>query len=79
MLEPRATPEQIATIEITLLAAVSAAYGYAIGKYALAGALGRTASVDLDRELLETLAAMVEAHLRQQLGAALPARPTTPL
>jgi hypothetical protein len=75
VLEPRATHEQIGTIELALLAAVSAAYGYAISKYALAGALGRQASIDLDRELLKTLASMVETHLRHELGSSLPAKP----
>lgn len=51
-------------VELALLAAVSAAYGYAIGKYALVGALGREASHELDRELCRTLAAMLEAYLR---------------
>jgi TetR/AcrR family transcriptional regulator, repressor for neighboring sulfatase len=73
-LDPRATPDQIGTIEMALLAAVSAAYGYAIGKYALAGALGREPSIVLDEEVLKTLAAMVETYLRAQLGAALPVR-----
>jgi TetR/AcrR family transcriptional regulator, repressor for neighboring sulfatase len=75
VLEPRATPDQLETIELALLAAVSAAYGYAIGKYALAGALGRQPGVELDRVVQQTLAEMVEAHLRHQLGAALPKRP----
>lgn len=76
-LEPRATPEQIAKIELALLAAVSAAYGYAIGKYALSGALGRQPTVELDAEVLSTLGKMVETHLRHELGAALPVRPAS--
>lgn len=71
-LDPRATAEQIRQIEIALLAAVAAAYGYAIGKYALAGALGRPPTVELDREVLETVGRMVEAHLRYELGLTLP-------
>lgn len=58
---PRALIEQV---ETALLAAVSAAYGYAIGKHALVGALGRDVSPALDRELCATLAAMLEAYLR---------------
>jgi TetR/AcrR family transcriptional regulator, repressor for neighboring sulfatase len=73
-LEPRATPEQIGKIEMALLAAVASAYGYAIGKYALAGALGRQSSIDLDNEVLKTVAAMVETYLRAELGTALPRR-----
>ena len=71
-LEPRATSDQIAKIEIALLAAVASAYGYAMGKYALAGALGRQPSDELDREVLETVGRMVESHLRTELGLALP-------
>ena len=71
-LEPRATNAQIAKIEIALLAAVASAYGYAMGKYALAGALGRQPSDELDREVLETVGKMVESHLRAELGLALP-------
>jgi len=54
----------IAKVEIALLTAVSAAYGYAIGKHAFVAALGRTASAELDTEVLRGLAAMLEAHLR---------------
>jgi AcrR family transcriptional regulator len=50
-------------IEVTLLTAVSAAYGYALGKHALVGALGRQPSRELDDQVRETLAAMVTAHL----------------
>lgn len=74
-LDPRATREQIAKIELTLLAAVASAYGYAIGKYALAGAIGRQPSDELDREVLETIGRMIEAHLRFELGIAVPPRP----
>lgn len=73
-LDPRATPDQIGKIELALAAAVSSAYGYAIGKYAIAGALGRQPSAQLDEELLKTLGAMVETYLRGELGAALPPR-----
>lgn len=71
-LDPRATREQIGKIELTLLAAVAAAYGYALGKYALAGAAGREPSIDLDREVLDTIANMIESHLRYELGITLP-------
>jgi len=73
-LDPRATGDQIDKIELALLAAVSAAYGYALGKYALAGAAGRQPTIELDREVLDTIAAMVETHLRHELGASLPPR-----
>jgi len=71
-LAPRATPAQIAKIEITLLAAVAAAYGYALGKYALAGAVGREVSTELDRDVLETVGGMIESHLRYELGITVP-------
>ncbi|HET7504464.1 MAG TPA: hypothetical protein VFK02_25760 [Kofleriaceae bacterium] len=48
---------------MTLLTAVSAAYGYALGKHALVAALGRQPSRELDDQVRETLAAMVTAHL----------------
>lgn len=73
-LDPRATREQIGKIELTLLAAVAAAYGYALGKYALAGAAGREVSGELDREVLDTIANMVESHLRYELGISVPRR-----
>ena len=58
------------TIELALLVAVSAAFGYATSKYALANALGRSVSRDLDLEVRRTLAAMVQAHMRAELAAA---------
>jgi len=68
--DARPSHELIGKIEIALLTAVSAAYGYAIGKYALVGALGRQASGELDAEVYKTLAAMLERHLRFELDAA---------
>ncbi|MEO8705411.1 MAG: helix-turn-helix domain-containing protein [Kofleriaceae bacterium] len=61
------TPAVINTIELALLTAVSASYGYALGKYALVGALGREVSGALDKQVYETLAAMLESHLRAEL------------
>lgn len=71
-MDPPGTAEQIQKIELALLAAVSTVYGYAIGRDAFAGALGRPASAELDASLLETLGAMVETHLRTELGVTLP-------
>ncbi len=62
--------ETIATIEVALLAAVSAAYGYALNKYALAAALGRVASGELDEDVQKALAGMLQAFLKEQLGPA---------
>jgi AcrR family transcriptional regulator len=63
--EPRR--ELIQDIEVTLLTAVSAAYGYALGKHALIAALGRQPSRELDDQVRETLAAMVLAHVRTRV------------
>jgi AcrR family transcriptional regulator len=57
----------VGEVELTLLTAVSAAYGYALAKHALVGALGRTPSSELDDQVRDTLAAMVHAHLRAAL------------
>ncbi len=67
-LEPSPSQALIHKVELTLLTAVSAAYGYAMGKYALVGSLGRQVSSELDAAVLETLAAMVQSHVRAQLG-----------
>ena len=67
--DPDPTRELVARIEIGLVVAVSAAYGYAMGRHAFAGALGRQASNELDRDVQETLAAMLESHLRIGLEA----------
>ena len=67
-LDPSPSRELIDKVELTLLTAVAAAYGYALAKYALVGALGREASAALDAEVQKTLAAMVQAHVRAELG-----------
>jgi len=69
--------ELIAKIELALVTAVSAAYGYAFGKHAFAGALGRAASRELDEEVRRTLGEMLQAHLRAELEAA-PGDPPAP-
>lgn len=69
-LEARPGRELIAKLELALATAVAAAYGYAIGKYAIAGALGREASRELDAEIQRTLAEMLQAYLRADRGAA---------
>ncbi len=67
-LDPAPTLDLVNKIELTLLTAVAAAYGYALAKYSLVGGLGREASPALDAEVQHTLAAMVQAHLREELG-----------
>lgn len=64
--------EDYKAIEDALMTAVAAAYGYAMGKYALASALGRPADAALDATIRETLAHMLQAHLREVLGIELP-------
>jgi AcrR family transcriptional regulator len=61
------TPEPgralIHDVEITLLTAVSAAYGYALARDVLARALGREPSRALDDEVQDALAAMVHTRI----------------
>jgi AcrR family transcriptional regulator len=66
-IDARPSRELIDKVELALLAVVAAAYGYAIGKYALAGALGRPVGIALDNEVHATLAAMLETHLETDL------------
>ena len=67
------TRRQIETIELALVTAVAAAYGYAISKYALAAAVGRPTSSELDADVRNTLAGMLRAYLRAELGPIIPA------
>jgi AcrR family transcriptional regulator len=68
-LDPYASHELVTKVELALLCAVSAAYGYAIGKYPLAGALGKQPGTELDEQVHATLTAMVQAHLRSEIMA----------
>lgn len=61
--------ELIAKVELALVTAVSAAYGYAVGKHAFVAALGREPSPELDAEVQSTLAQMLLAYLRPGPGA----------
>jgi AcrR family transcriptional regulator len=63
-LSPEPSPALVDDVEIALLTAVSAAYGYALAKHVLAGALGREPSRELDDQVREALGAMVHTHLR---------------
>jgi AcrR family transcriptional regulator len=67
---PEPTREMIATIELALVTAVSAATGYAVNKGALAGAIGQEPSRALDGRVRQTLAAMVQGYLRDAIGLA---------
>jgi len=63
-LEPNPSRQTLERVEMALMTAVAAAYGYAIGKYALVGAIGREASVELDAQLQRTLGEMLHMYLR---------------
>jgi AcrR family transcriptional regulator len=63
-LDPAPSAKLIDKVELSLVTAVAAAYGYAIGKYALVGAIGREASVELDAQVENTLTEMLQSYLR---------------
>jgi AcrR family transcriptional regulator len=63
-LEPNPNRQLVERVEMALVCAVAAAYGFAMGKYALAGALGREASIELDQQVQKTLGEMIQAYLR---------------
>ncbi|MGE0397596.1 MAG: TetR/AcrR family transcriptional regulator [Kofleriaceae bacterium] len=62
------TREVIEKVELAMMTAVAAAYGYAIGKYALTGSAGKQPSRELDDKVQATLTQMVHAHIRAQLA-----------
>jgi AcrR family transcriptional regulator len=62
---PRAVIEKV---ELAMITAIAAAYGYAIGKYALTGSAGKQPSRELDDNVQATLTQMVQAHIRAQLA-----------
>lgn len=63
-IDPEPSRQLRERVSVALMTAVAAAYGYAIGKYALVGALGREASIDLDRQVQATLGEMLQSYLR---------------
>jgi AcrR family transcriptional regulator len=63
-LDPDAGAEIKERVELALVTTVAAAFGYAATKLSLASALGRPTSVELDRGVRRTLAAMLQAYLR---------------
>jgi AcrR family transcriptional regulator len=63
-LDPMPSRQTIERVEMSLVCAVAAAYGFAMGKYALAGALGREVSNELDHKVQKTLAEMIQVYLR---------------
>ena len=63
--------DKVRLIENALVTAVAAAYGYAMGKYALVKTVAHRPGLDLDTTVRDTLAAMLQAHLREVLGVEL--------
>jgi AcrR family transcriptional regulator len=67
-LSPAPSPEMIETLELAMVTAVAAAFGWAISKYALSGAVGRPPSVELDLAVQRTLAGMLQSYLVAELA-----------
>jgi TetR/AcrR family transcriptional regulator, repressor for neighboring sulfatase len=65
-LMPGARAPLIERIELALMTSVAAALGYAVAKYALAGAAGREVSSALDASVQATLAGMLRTYLAAQ-------------
>lgn len=72
LLGPNPAPAQVTSIENGLVTVVAAAYGFAMGKFALAMALDRAPDAAFDAVVQETLADMLRAHFRDVLGVELP-------
>jgi len=66
---PVPPPELVERIELALVTAVSAAYGYAMTKRPLAGSIGRRPSRELDVAVQRTLGAMLQAYLHSEMLA----------
>jgi AcrR family transcriptional regulator len=67
------SPQMIEVLELAILTAVSAAYGYMLNKTALTAALGRVPSPELDDKVRQTLAVMLQSYLASALGSTIPA------
>ncbi|HET9993738.1 MAG TPA: TetR/AcrR family transcriptional regulator [Kofleriaceae bacterium] len=63
-LDPNAGAELKERVELALVTTVAAAFGYAATKLSLASGLGQPMSVELDRGIRRTLAAMLQTYLR---------------
>jgi AcrR family transcriptional regulator len=72
-LTPEPSAEMREILELSILTAVSAAYGYALNKHALTAALGRTPSPDFDERVRHTLAGMLQSYVAARLGSTIPA------
>jgi len=71
-LMPAPPASLISTIELTLATAVAAAFGWAMSKYPIAGALGRPVSPQLQEDMKTTLAGMVRTYLTATIGPHVP-------
>jgi AcrR family transcriptional regulator len=71
-LMPNPPQTMVVTLELTLGTAVAAAFGWALSKHAIAGAMGRPVSPPLQDAMRTTLAGMVRAYLREAIGPYLP-------
>ncbi len=65
---PQPSRHLVDTLSLALVTAVAAAIGYSVSKYALAGAIGREPSPELDAGVRGTLASMLQAYLRETIG-----------
>lgn len=72
-LTPKPSAEMREVLELSILTAVSAAYGYALNKHALTAALGRTPSPEFDDRVRQTLAGMLQSFVAARLGSTIPA------
>jgi AcrR family transcriptional regulator len=64
VIDPDANLIQRREVELALVITVSAAFGYTATKLALASAVGRASDAALDREVQQTLTAMLEAYFK---------------
>jgi AcrR family transcriptional regulator len=72
VMSPGPSATTLDTLELAILTAVAAAYGYALHKHALVAALGRRPSAALDDAVRDTLAGMLQSYLQARLGASIP-------
>lgn len=71
-LVPTPSETMIVTIELALVTAVSAAFGWAMSKVPLAASIGRPATPALQAGIRATLAGMVQTYLRATIGPMIP-------
>jgi AcrR family transcriptional regulator len=67
-ISPQPPAHLVDTLALALVTATAAAIGYAVTKHSLAGAIGREPSPELDAGVRGTLAAMLQAYLRETIG-----------